>query len=390
MAPKTIKILPLFFLFCIYLLFYPTVTNAQPQGHAVTMPGKKLIVGVLHDPPYIIKERNGQWSGINVDIWKVVAQDLKVDYEFREMTFKSLLEALEKKEIDLSIEAFFVLSERERQIDYATFLGYAKLGVAVLPEKIQHPWWTAVVIAFSWGNLQILGILFFCLCVLGFILWLIERKNNPDHFGGDHIKGIGSGIYWVGSTLASGVCFGVALKSFPARIIGLVWMFLCAIALSAMIASLTNAISENRAKINIVTDEQLQQMYLGGVKGGAEAMALTKLGGKYKLYNQEEDALNGVLKGEIDGYLYDAITLHYYEDNDYKDKISVYQTNFKRSFFAFGLPKNSPLLKKINISLLSLMERPDWGFMLKRYGLEENFEAIRLPGTKMRKTKYQN
>jgi ABC-type amino acid transport substrate-binding protein len=181
----------------------------------------------------------------------------------------------------------------------------------------------------------------------------------------------------------------VALKSFPARIIGLVWMFLCAIALSAMIASLTNAISENRAKVDTVADEQLRHMTLGGLNGSAETIALKKLGGKYKLYDKEEDALDGVLKGEIDGFLYDAITLHYYKDNDYKDKITVYQTNFKRYFFAFGLPRNSPLLKTINVSLLSLMEKPDWGFLLKRYGLEENFEEIQSSNTTTRKTKYQ-
>lgn len=391
MLTKTTGALSSLILFFLCLCcFHPMVTNAQSQTGVVIAPGGKLIVGVLHDPPYLIKEKNGQWSGINFDIWKAITQDMKVDYEFREMTFEAILEALEKKQIDVSIDSFFVLAERERRIDYSTFLGYAKLGVSTLPENIQHPWWAAVAIVFSWGTLKILGFLFLCLCVLGLILWLIERKKNPDNFGGDKIKGIGSGIYWVGSTLASGVCFGVALKSFTARVFGLIWMFLCAIALSAMIASLTNAISEKRAKVDLVTDEQLQHMYLGGVKDSAETIALTKLGGKYKLYNEEEEALNGVLKGEIDGFLYDAITLHYYKDNNYKDKITVYQTNFKKFFFAFGLPKNSPLLKKINIALLSLMERPDWGFLLKRYGLEENFEEIRSSDTKVRKINHKD
>ena len=390
LTKTTMSLSSLFLFFLCLCCFHPVATNAQSQTGVVSAPERNLIVGVLHDPPYIIKENNGQWSGVNVDIWKAVAQDMKVAYEFREMTFEAILEALEKKQIDVSIETFFVLAERERKIDYSTFLGYAKLGLATLPEKIQHPWWTAVAIVFSWGTLKILTLLILCLCMMGLILWFIERKNNPDHFGGEKIAGIGSGIYWVGSTLASGVCFGVALKSFTARIFGLIWMFLCAIALSAMIASLTNAISENRAKVDIVTDEQLQHMYLGGVKGSAETIALAKLGSKYKLYNEEEEALSGVLKGEIDGYLYDAITLHYYKDNNYKDKITVYQTNFKRFFFAFGLPKNSPLLKKINIALLSLMEKPDWGFLLKRYGLEENFEAILLSDAKVRKTNHKN
>ncbi len=370
----------LLFLFVLCLSsFHLTASCGWSQERAAVNPGKKLIVGIIHDPPYIIKEQGGQWSGINVDIWKAVAQDMKVDYEFKEMTFENILNALEKNQIDLSIDTFFVLAEREKRIDYSTVLGYNKLAVATLPGKISHPWWIAVETLFSWGNMKILGILCFSLFVLGMILWLIERKNNPDYFGGNTVKGIGSGIYWVGSTLTSGVCIGVSLKSFAARALGLAWMFLCAVALSALIASLTNAIYENRTNIGLVADEQLRRMYLGGVKGSAESIVLPKLGGKYKLYKEEEDALNGVLNGEVEGFLYDAITLHYYEGNDYKDKIFVHPTGFKRFFFGFGLPKNSPIAKKVNIAILSLMERPDWAYILKRYGLQENFESIQFP-----------
>lgn len=372
----------LFLLFLLVLClssFHLTASCAWSQERAAVTPGKKLIVGVLHDPPYIVKEKDGQWSGINVDIWSAVAQDLKLNYEFREMTFEALLNALEKKQIDISIDSFFVLAEREKRIDYSTILGYARLSVATLPDKISHPWWVAVQTLFSWGNMKILGALCFCLFVVGVILWAIERKKNPDHFGGNKIKGIGSGIYWVGSTLTSGVCIGVSLKSFAARVLGLLWMFLCAVALSALIASLTNTIYENRANIGVVTDDQLRQMYLGGVKGSAESSVFKRLGGRFKFYEEEEDALRGVLTREVEGFLYDAVTLHYYEENAYKDKILVHPTNFKRFFFAYGLPKNSPLLKKINISLLNLMEKPDWAYMLKRYGLQENFESIRLP-----------
>ncbi len=341
--------------------------------------GKKLIVGVCHDPPYLIKMEDGQWGGISVDIWKAISQDLKVDYELREMPFADILDALEKNRIDLSIDTFFVLAEREKRFDYSTVLGYARLGVATLPGKISHPWWLAVKTLFSWGNVRILGVLGLSLFLFGIILWLIERRANPDHFGGNKVKGIGSGIYWVGSTLTSGVCIGVTLKSFAARALGLAWMFLCAVAFSALIASLTNAIYENRNNVGVITDEQLRRMYLGGVTGSAESIVLPRLGGKYKLYAEEKDALDAVLSGEVEGFLYDMITLHYYEGMDYKDRIFVHPTGFRRFFFGFGLPRNSPLTKSLNISLVSLMEKPDWAYMLKRYGLQENFENIQLP-----------
>lgn len=365
-------------------LFFLCLSLACPvMGHAgrqkTGIQGKKLIIGVCHDPPYLIKKEDGQWGGISVDIWKAIAQDIKVDYELREMPFADILDALEKNRIDLSIDTFFVLAERERRFDYSTPLGYARLGVATLPGKISHPWWLAVKTLFSWGNVRILGVLGISLFLFGIILWLIERRVNPDHFGGNKVKGIGSGIYWVGSTLTSGVCIGVTLKSFAARALGLAWMFLCAVAFSALIASLTNAIYENRSNVGVITDEQLRRMYLGGVKGSAESIVLPKLGGKYKFYAEEEDALRGVLKGEVEGFLYDMITLHYYEGMDYKDKIFVHPTGFRKFVFGFGLPKNSPITKSLNVSLLLLMEKPDWAYMLKRYGLQENFENIQLP-----------
>ncbi len=384
---RTLKV---FFLLFLLLCLHPAVLSAQSQNDVASPSGKKLIVGILHDPPYLIKEKTGEWTGPNVDIWKNIAQDLKIDYELKEMTFEGLLEALKTNKIDLAIEAFFVLAERERQIDYSSALGSTRLGLATLPEKIHHPWWMAVSTLLSWGTFKILGTLCLALCVLGFLLWLIERKNNPDHFGGGTIRGIGSGIYWVGSTLASGVCFGINLKSLPARLLGLVWMLLCAVALSALIASLTNTISANRSMVDIVSDEQLRNMRLGGIRESAESITLKKLGGKYALYDDEATALNAVLNREIEGFLYDEITLHYYKENDYKDKISIFPTGFKRIPFAFGLPKESPLRKKVNYALLSLMEKPDWAFLLKRYGLGENFEEIQVADMEKRKNRHRN
>jgi polar amino acid transport system substrate-binding protein len=364
-------------LFSILFLSLNPASLEAKQGDALfSSPGKKLIVGVTHDPPYLMKSADGEWTGINADIWKAITHTLKVDYEFREMTFEQLIEALEKKQIDIAVEGFFILAERMNRMDYSFPLGSTRLAVATLPEKIQHPWWTAVKIFFSWSTFKILLWLCLVLIVLGTIFWLIERNSNPDHFGGDRIKGIGSGIYWVGSTLASGVCFGIALKSLPARILGLIWMLACAVALSALIASLTSALSESRSSVEMVSDETLRSMHLAGIKGSGELITLKNLGGKFTPYGEEEDAVRAVLKGDVEGFLYDEITLHYYNDNQFKNKISVYPTSTKRYSFAFGLPRQSPLRDKVNYALTSLMEKPEWSFILKRYGLKENFEEI--------------
>lgn len=368
----------LFLVFLLLLLSGAADLMAQTSGQAASGPERKLIVGVTNDPPYIIKEKNGEWTGLNVEIWKNISRDLKLDYEFKELSFKELIDALKEGTIDISIEAIFLLAERQKLIDYSVAVGSTRLGLATLPDKISHPWWTAVKIFLSWGTLKTVGLLCLALCFLGFLFWLIERKSNPDHFGGGVLSGIAAGIYWVGATLASGVCFGVALKSLPARLLGLAWMLVCAIALSTLITSLTNALSESRTVTEVVREETLGRMRLAGIKGSAESFVLSNIGGKYALYGSQTEALRAMLARDVDAFLYDEITLHYLQNNDYRDRISVYPTTSRRFMFAFGLPRNSPLLRDVNYALLKLMEDQGWPFLLKRYGLEANFEQNRV------------
>ena len=360
-----------------WLLALPlsSVSVAASQTDAPVAATRALAVGVVHDPPYIFKGKGGEWTGLNLDIWKAVAQELKVNYVLKETTFNELLDSLKEGSIDLSIEAFFVTAERATWMHYSFPFGNTRLAVAMLPEKAPHPWWAAMKIFFSWGTFKVVGVFCVVLYVLGFLFWLLERRSNPEHFGGGPIKGVGAGIYWVGATLASGVCFGITLKSVSARILGLLWMLVCALALSALIASLTTALMESRARLEVIEEDSLRDMRLGGIKGSAESMLLTELGGEYALFPAEEDALKGVINRQIDGFLYDEITLSYYRDHNYRGKIVVSPTGLRRFFFGFGLPWGSPWRGKVDAALLNLMEKPDWAFLLNRYGLGENFDV---------------
>jgi len=357
-------------------LWNPVSLFALQKDRSDIQPGTRVVVGVVHDPPYIIKEKTGGWAGLNVDIWKGISQELKIDYVFKEMSFPELLDALKNNRIDLSIESFFLMSERIRDIEYSVPFGTTRLAVATLPGRLDHPWVAAIKIVFSWGTLKVMGMLAVVLCILGFSFWLAERKSNPEHFGEGFIQGVGAGIYWVGSTLASGVCVGIALKSLPARILGLLWMLSCAVALSALVASLTTSLALNRLMSQMVAENILRHMRLGGIEASAESTVLKNIGGTYVLYKTEQDALRALLNKEIDGYVYDEVTLHYYMDNDYKDKISVDPTDLRRFSFAFAFPKDSRWRTPINASLLNFIEKPDWVFLLNRYGLGQNFEGI--------------
>ena len=71
-----------------------TVSAAAPSQEVDPSAPTVLNVAVIHDPPYLIKGRSGEWTGLNVDIWKAVSRELKIDYTFKEMTFEEILKAL--------------------------------------------------------------------------------------------------------------------------------------------------------------------------------------------------------------------------------------------------------------------------------------------------------
>ena len=360
----------------LFAMLQPFPLPAFGQDGSTVPAGEKLIVGVVHDPPYLIKGKNGEWTGFSVDIWKAVDNQLRVPYELKEMKFSELLDSLKENRIDLAIDGFFLLAHREKYMDFTVPLGSTRLALATRPDKMDHPWMAALKIFLSWGIVKIIGLLLVSLCLLGFLLWFIERMHNPEHFGGGFIKGIGSGVYWIGSTLASGNCSGVSLKSLEGRLLGLGWMLVCAVILSGLTASLTTALVAGKNMANTVNEETLRRMRIAGIEGSVEATVLEKINGRHTLYSTEEGALDAVLNKQVDGYLYDEITLRYYSDHDYKDKISIYSTTLKRFAFAYGLPKNSAWRSRIDSALLDLMERPDWTFILSRYGMGQNFERL--------------
>ncbi|MDQ5986244.1 MAG: hypothetical protein CSYNP_01963 [Syntrophus sp. SKADARSKE-3] len=347
--------------------------------------GEKIIVGIAHDPPFAFRNEQGKWVGIMVDFWYAIAQELKIDYSFKEMTPEEILEALRTKTIDFSCNAIFMTEQREKSFEFTVPVATARIAVATLHGEDDHPWMSAVKIFFSWGTIKMLIALLIILVLLGFIFWFIERDSNAEHFGAGLLKGVGSGVYWVGSTMASGVCFGVSLKSLAGRILGLLWMLVCALALSAFIASLTSSLTTNRMNEQKITGDNLRSMHLGTEAGTVPASVIDKIGSRITYYKDEEAVLRALMGRKIDGFIYDEATLQYYAEGKYRGIITVHPTSLRELVIAYGIPNHSPLRKPVNQVMLKVLDEPLWESILGRYGLDNNFEAKPILGGRAQK-----
>lgn len=364
----------LFSLCCI-----PTLSDAAPPDTAETIipPQKNLVVAVYHDPPFMIKNASQEWSGLNIDIWRIIAADLGVPYQFRELPVREVRQGLIKRTIDIASSSSWITAKDLREVDFTVPTGSSRLAVAVLPDTIDHPWLSAVKLFFGWGTLKIIALLLIILVMLGTALWLIERRHNPAHFDAG-LKGIGSGIYWIGSVLTSGNCMDVRLMSTAGRALGLLWMFICALALTALIASVTTALNESTSSANLITQKTLCTMKTGAVAGSRQAAILHSHSCPVTEYPSLNAGLEALLQRKIQAFAQGEITLSYLATHEYRSKFAVCPTDLVRMHFAFELPKESPWRTRINSSLVALMERPDWTLLLHRYGLNTNMEGIQI------------
>ena len=359
-------------LLMVVLTIGPTCSaTAAPPDTAEAILKRPLIVAIQYDQTYTTKDKEGNWTGPMVDFWKLVAEELRQPYTFKEMSLNNIILALEEGTIDVAAITTFINADREERFDFSTPMGEGHHAVVTpYQPKHEHPWMAAISVFFSWGTLTVLLILLAALLLLGVSIWLIERKRNPEDFGQTRRRGVGAGIYWAGSTLASGLCFGIYLRTVPGRILGLMWMIVCGLALSAVIASLTHSLTDQLQQMQVIEDDEFRYMHLGVKSGSVQVDMLKEAGGYYTLFDTDEEAMNAVLNGQIDGYLCFETRANFYANHEYSGKVSVYSTKLKAHLYALSMPRQSPLRRPINVAVLRLMEDSVWESLLDRYGLE--------------------
>lgn len=359
-----------FWQFLLVLVLSTAAFAATPSESNQPPHTGRLKVAVFVDPPYSMKMEDGRWAGFAVDVWAEIARTLKLDYDFQEMDVAEAITALSRSTVDVCISTLYLTPEREAVFDFSVPLGTGQEVLATRPDKNEHPWWSAIRLLLSWGTLKLVIILVCLVLSVGCIVWLAERARNPEHFGGPVGKGIWAGTYWVGSTLASGVCFGIPLKSVTGRIIGLCWMFACTLALSALVASLASSFTLKQLTVNSVDVHELMPIRLGAVKGAFSEQFVKKVAVQFTVYTSVEDALKALLDKRIDGVPYDAATLRYYEREKYQGKVSLHPISLTaRLSFAFSMPTGSALRKPINTMLLALMNGPLWDYWAKLHDI---------------------
>lgn len=348
----------------LFYLFLSVFVANQSHAQAQVAPERPLIVATKVAEPFVIKQEDGSFSGISIELWQRIAEEMGLQYEFRETDLPGLIGGLQDGTIDISVAALTVTAQREQQIDFTHPFHTTGLAIAVSRESGIANF---VSRFFSWNFLLAIVGLCGLLFIIGFLLWLVERKRNQPMFGGTPAQGIGSSFWWAAVTMTTVGYGDKAPITFAGRVIGLIWMFAGLIIVSSFTAAITTALTVSQLDSGIQSRDDLPNAHVATVGNSASAGFLRDHGIGFSPTGNLQSAIEGLAKKEFEAVVYDRPILLYLSHQEYPKRTHVLPDTFERQDYAIAVAQDSPLRGPLNLALLRVISDDEWQSVLQRY-----------------------
>ena len=326
-------------------------TDAAAQGAAEA---KVLRVAVKPIAPFVF-EHEKALSGFSIDLWNALAQSLKVETTWVEVTtVGEQLQAVKSGKADAAIAAITITRERENIIDFTQPYFDSGLQIMVHAQGSNHL--LDVFDSIPWPTLGVLlGAFIAIMFLMANILWLVERPTS-EQFRKSYLKGIGEGLWGVALIVATGEHGDRQAAKIVKRLI-VFFMWLVGVVLIAQLtATISSTQTVDRLNSKIQGPSDLAGKTIATVGGTVAADYLTEQGLQYVNVASAEEGCDLVSNGDVQAMVFDAPTLQYLAARRGNGVLQVVGPIFAAQKYGIAVPDGSPLRKRINKALLEMYE----------------------------------
>lgn len=320
---------------------------AAPRSIADERP---LVVGVALTPPLAMRGDNGEWSGLGIELWRLVAADLNWQYEFRIFDLQGLRDALKNRTVDAGIGLLPVTAENDRICDFSQPYLTTGLGLA---QRATDPMSLAslFVILFDRRLLSVLAIIVLAVIVVGIIIALIERRSSPD-FGGSLRSSVSAGVWWAAVTMTTVGYGDTTPKTTPGRALALVWMFIGVVVVAILTATVTSSLTVTHLRGVVNQPADLARIRLGAVPGGEAVEYLSNRQEHFVTFPDYTSGLKALAERKIDAMIANQPSLRYYVRQDWQGILQVSPLVLEPESFAVAFPNDSPLRQALDSAVI--------------------------------------
>jgi ABC-type amino acid transport substrate-binding protein len=327
-----------------------------------------LRVGTKEAPPFAFRQPDGTWTGLSIELWRGIAEDLGLEYEWVERDLDGLLDGLATGELDVVAAALTVTAEREVRVDFSHPFYSSGLGIGVPARDGTGGIASEVVRAvFSWQFLSAIVALAAVLMAAGVLIWVFERRSNPEHFGGSPARGLGSAFWWSAVTMTTVGYGDKSPRTLGGRLVALVWMFASIIIISGFTAAIASSLTVGRLASGISGPEDLPGRSVATVSGSTSEAYLEAAFARPVATASVPDAVQAVLDGRAEAVVYDAPLLRHLSLTHMRGRITIVPRTFSKQDYAVGLPPGSDLREPLNRALLARLSSEEWSSLLQHF-----------------------
>ena len=331
-----------------------------------------LIVGIYHNPPFVIQTADNDFEGLSIELWENIAHSADLTFRYEQYSdFIGILKRLEYQDIDLTINPMDVNESRVNKFDMTQPYFISSIGVAI-PYLNRSPLAVFISNIFSLAFLEIILLLIFVIFIFGFFLWLVERRHNKFQFR-PGLLGLFDGLWWSAVTMTTVGYGDKAPKSNLGKAIAVIWMFTAVIIISSFTAGIASTLTITGLQTDIKNAEDIRLVKNISVVGATsgEAYLLQEDIPVNKTYASPILALRALAKKENDVLLYDHTILQYYINRlSLDEKVKLLPFTLKENYQSFMLPKNHPAFDLINVGLMKEIHKERWEDLQRKYDVK--------------------
>lgn len=349
------------FLLMISGTFSPAVANSsEPQVQTA-----EKVVGIRVVPPFVIEEEDGTYSGLTIALWEHIAEQTDIDFSYSERSLKGLIEGVQNGELYASAAALTITSDREELVDFTHPFYVTGLGIAVSYQPAGF--WQSLTAMFSPDFLWIVLLLLILLLFWGFLVWIFERHENSEEFGGTAAEGVGSGFWWAAVTMTTVGYGDKSPQTLGGRIVGFIWMFTAIIVISFFTASIASSLTINQLDNRINGPEDLPDVRVGALSQSATLTFMEEERVSSTTFQSISEGLQAIENNEIDAFVHDAPILQYYTQIGFRNRVRILPNTFNDQYYGIALPLNSTYRNEMNRILLDYIASDEWNELVNRY-----------------------
>jgi polar amino acid transport system substrate-binding protein len=350
---------------CAIFIFLLPITVFAEELFKEQSANEEVVVGTRVVPPFVMEEADGSYSGITVMLWEEIANELELEYRFEETDIQGMLDGVADGSYFASASALTVTSEREEVVDFTHPFFVTGLGIAVphRPSGLMGSIRALLSPDFWWVILLLFGLLLFW----GILVWIFERKENTDEFGGSSAEGIGSGFWWAAVTMTTVGYGDKSPRTVGGRIVGFIWMFTAIIVISFFTASIASSLTVTQLESRVNGPQDLPNARVGVLDNSAPQAALQAENIRARAFPTLEDGLRAVEEDQLDAFVHDAPIIAYIIQEEFRNQVRMLPNTFNDQYYGIALPLNSEYRNRINQMTLEIINSDEWEEMLIEY-----------------------